>query len=73
MIFHRLLAWFRPSHSVASPIVVPVTKSSTVIEPATCHRAAALELAEFGRLLASGNSDDLKKIAKAMTQLDRFA
>jgi hypothetical protein len=43
-----------------------------VIEPAT-NRTTTLDLAEFGRLLASGHPDDLKRIAKAMTRPDRVA
>jgi hypothetical protein len=34
-------------------------------------RRAAFDLAEFGRLLASGNTEDLKTIARAMTQPDK--
>jgi hypothetical protein len=72
MIFRHLLAWFRPLRPLAPPPVVPITGSSTVIEPAT-NRTTTLDLAEFGRLLASGHPDDLKRIAKAMTRLDRVA
>jgi hypothetical protein len=34
-------------------------------------RRAAFDLAEFGRLLASGKTEDLKTIARAMTQPDK--
>jgi hypothetical protein len=43
-----------------------------VLEPAT-NREAAFDLNEFGRLLSSGRSEDLKKIARAMTRPDRVA
>jgi hypothetical protein len=34
-------------------------------------RRAAFDLAEFGRLLSSGNTEDLKTIARAMNQPDK--
>jgi len=45
----------------------------SVAPEAAADREAALDLAEFGRLLSSGKPEDLKKIARAMTQPDRVA
>ena len=42
-----------------------------VVPEAASDREAAFDLAEFGRLLSSGKPEDLKKIARAMTQPDR--
>ena len=63
----RLAAWLR------SPRPVPLPPRIETNPDAVRARAAALDLAEFGRLLATGNPDDLKKIAKAMTRPDRVA
>jgi len=59
MILRRLLAWFRFG-SLQPPPAVP-------------NGEAAFDLNEFGRLLNSGKPEDLKKIARAMTQTDRVA
>jgi hypothetical protein len=61
------LAWFRSKRPTPAP-------SPTVAAPeTTIDRAAAFDRAEFGRLLNTGNADDLKIIARAMTQLDQVA
>ena len=66
MIFRRLIAWFRfeRPQTLPPPVAVPETAGG---------RQAALDLAEFGRLLSSGKPEDLKKIARAMTRPDRVA
>ena len=63
MILRRLIAWFRFERSQPSPPpAVPETAGDGEV---------AFDLAEFGRLLSSGKPEDLKKIARAMTQPDR--
>ena len=42
----------------------------TVLEAAGDQKTE-FDLAEFGRLLSSGRSEDLKKIAQVMSRLDR--
>jgi hypothetical protein len=66
MILRRLIAWFRfeRPQTLPPPVAVPATAGD---------RQAALDLAEFGRLLSSGKRKDLRKIARAMTRPDRVA
>jgi hypothetical protein len=66
MILHRLIGWFRFGRR--QPLPPP-----PVAPEAAADREAAFDLAEFGRLLSSGKPEDLKKIARAMTQPDRVA
>jgi hypothetical protein len=63
MILGRLIAWFRFERSQPSP--------PPAVPEAVVDREAGFDLAEFGRLLSSGKPEDLKKIARAMTQPDR--
>jgi hypothetical protein len=62
MILRRLRAWFRRPPPPLTPTAAPSHLAG--------DRAEALDLAEFGRLLATGKAEDLKKIAQAMTQKD---
>src|SRR5664279_2316353 len=61
MILRRLIACFGFGR-LQPPPAVP---------KAAGDRDAAFDLDEFGRLLSSGKPEDLKKIARAMTQPDR--
>ena len=63
MIFRRLIAWFRKPQPPPAP-------AAAASHPAG-DMAAAFDLAEFGRLLASGKAEDLKTIARAMTRPDK--
>jgi hypothetical protein len=57
MILRRLFSWFRRSQPL---------RSQKAPEPA--NDGAALGLNEFGRLLNSGKTEDLKKIAHALSR-----
>ena len=60
MILRRLIAWFGFGRVQPPRAAFP-------------NADAAFDLDEFGRLLSSGKPEDLKKIARAMTRLDRIA
>jgi hypothetical protein len=57
MILRRLMAWFRRSQPL---------RSEKAPEPA--NDGAAFDLNEFGRLLNSGKTEDLQKIAHALSR-----
>jgi hypothetical protein len=65
MLIRRLIALLRKPLKPASP-----PAATSLLEPVS-DRAAAFDLAEFRRLLASGKAEDLQKIARAMTQPDK--
>jgi len=56
MILRRLIAWFRRSQPLRSQK-----------EPELADGGAAFDLNEFGRLLNSGKTEDLQKIAQALS------
>jgi hypothetical protein len=62
MILRRLIAWVRFERP--QPLPQP-----TALDEAA-DREAEFDLAEFGRLLSSGRPEDLKKIARVMSQPD---
>jgi hypothetical protein len=57
MFFRRLIAWFWPTRPL------PPRKA-----PGSMGNRTALDLDEFGRLLSTGNAEDLKKIARDLGQ-----
>ena len=65
MILRRLIAWLGFGRRQPLPPAVATS--------AATDREVAFDLTEFGRLLSSGKPEDLKKIARAMTQPDRVA
>ena len=63
MILRRLIAWF--GFKRQQPL-----QHLTVLEAAGAEKTE-FDLTEFGRLLSSGRHEDLKKIARLMSQPDR--